>query len=280
MHQSRNILLLLTAIIGYPLQFLGADDSAKTPVYEYRPDHDPNGIGKFYLGREIARVMGHEGADWLERPGRQEEERPDLLIKELNLKPGEVVADIGAGSGYYSWRAAQQVGPTGLVYAVDIQQEMLDLLARRMAERKVSNVRGVLGTAMDPGLPAASVDVVLLVDVYHEFEHPHEMMKSICASLKSGGRVVLVEFRAEDPRVPIKEVHKMSEKQVRKEMAEHPLTWVSTSNVLPWQHVIQFQKSSPPAKGAALHLTPPEGKPPLGNGEVRKVGGAESYSRP
>lgn len=212
--------------------------------YEIREQHDPNGIGKFYMGREIAHVMGHQAADWLERPEREKEERPDLLIESLKLKPGDVVADIGAGTGYYSWRAAQKAGEKGLVYAVEIQQEMLDLLAARMAERKITNVKGVLGTITDPKLSSNSVDLVLMVDVYHEFDHPFEMMQAICKSLKPGGRVAFVEFRAEDPKVPIKEVHKMSEAQVRKEMTVHPLEWVETINVLPWQHIIVFRKKA------------------------------------
>src|SRR6266571_4821065 len=223
-----------------------ADESTRSATnssrYEYRREHDPNGIGKFYLGREIAHVMGHQAADWLERPEREAEEKPDLLLEALKLKPGDVVADIGAGTGYYSWRMAKLVGDQGLVYAVDIQQEMLDLLAKKMAERKISNVKGVLGTLTDPKLPANSVDLVLMVDVYHEFDHPYEMMQAICKALKPAGRVVLVEFRAEDPTVPIKEVHKMSEVQVRKEMSAHPLEWVETIATLPWQHVIVFRK--------------------------------------
>ena len=223
-----------------------ADESARTATnsspYEYREPHDPNGIGKFYLGREIAHVMGHQAADWLERPERESEEKPDLLLEALKLKSGDVVADLGAGTGYYSWRMANLVGDKGLVYAVDIQQEMLDLLAKRMEQRKITNVKGVLGTIKDPKLPARSVDLALMVDVYHEFDHPLEMMQAICQALKPGGRVVVVEFRAEDPKVPIKEVHKMSEAQVRKEMSAQPLEWVETIATLPWQHVIVFRK--------------------------------------
>jgi SAM-dependent methyltransferase len=226
-----------------------ASAAAETPPsaatfsgYQYRREHDPNGIGKFYLGREIAHVMGHQAADWLERPEREAEEKPDLLLKALKLKAGDVVADIGAGTGYYSWRMAREVGEKGLVYAVDIQQEMLDLLATKMAERKIANVKGVLGTVTDPKLPARSVDLALMVDVYHEFDHPFEMMQAICRALKPGGRVAFVEFRAEDPKVPIKEVHKMSEAQVRKEMSAQPLEWVETIATLPWQHVIVFRK--------------------------------------
>jgi SAM-dependent methyltransferase len=217
-------------------------DKPTVPRYEHHEKHDPNGIGKFYFGREIAHVMGHQGADWLERPERQREERPDLLLDSLKLRPGDVAADIGAGTGYYSWRLAKAVGEKGRVYAVEIQQEMLDLLARKLGDRGVTNVTGVLGTITDPKLSAGSVDLILMVDVYHEFSHPYEMMESICRALKPGGRVALVEFRTEDPKVPIKEVHKMSEAQVRKEMAVHPLEWVETIGVLPWQHLIVFRK--------------------------------------
>src|SRR6266542_2617144 len=218
-----------------------APAATNSSLYEYRREHDRNGIGKFYMGREIALGMGHQAADWLERPEREAEEKPDLLLETLKLKPGNVVADIGAGTGFYSWRMANLVGDKGLVYAVDIQQEMIDLLAQKMAERKITNVKGVLGTITDPKLPARSVDLVLMVDVYHEFDHPFEMMQGICAALKIGGRVVFVEFRAEDPKVPIKEVHKMSEAQVRKEMSAQPLEWVETIATLPWQHVIVFR---------------------------------------
>src|SRR5438045_1479646 len=200
-----------------------ADENAQTATnssrYEHRKEHDPNGTGKFYLGREIAHVMGHQAADWLERPEREAEEKPELLLQALKLKSGDAVADIGAGTGYYSWRIAGVVGEKGLVYAVDIQQEMLDLLAKNMAERKITNVKGVLGTITDPKLPPRSVDVVLMVDVYHEFDHPFEMMQSICRALKPGGRVVSVEFRSEDTKVPIKEVNKLSGARVRTQTA-------------------------------------------------------------
>jgi ubiquinone/menaquinone biosynthesis C-methylase UbiE len=215
---------------------------ATTNLYEFRRQHDPDGIGKFYLGREIAQVMGHEAADWLERADRDQEEHSEQLIGELGLQPGQTVADIGAGTGYFSRRLAKKVGPGGKVFAEDIQPEMLDLLTNKMAGLGITNVTPVLGTTTDPKLPASSVDLVLMVDVYHEFDYPREMMEGICRSLKPGGRVVFVEFRAEDPLVPIKPLHKMTEEQVKKEMRAQPLEWAETKRALPWQHIIVFRK--------------------------------------
>lgn len=221
-----------------------AEPAATTSRYEFRKEHSRDGIGKFYMGREIAHVMGHQAADWLERPEREEEEKTELLVESLKVKPGDVVADIGAGTGYFSRRLAPKVGGKGQVLAVDIQKEMLDSLSQRMAELKIANVNPVLGTISDPKLPLRSVDMVLMVDVYHEFSHPYEMMEGITRSLKPNGRVIFVEFRQEDPNVPIKLLHKMSEAQLRKEMAVHPLEWVETIKVLPRQHIIVFKKPS------------------------------------
>jgi ubiquinone/menaquinone biosynthesis C-methylase UbiE len=215
-----------------------------TPQYEYRAVHDPNGIGKFYLGREIARVMGHEGADWLERPEREQEEQTDRMIQTLDLKPGEKVADIGAGTGYITRRLARAVAPDGTVFAVDIQPEMLTLLTNQFTHAGITNVQPVLGTLTDPKLPGNTLDRVIMVDVYHEFSHPWEMLDAITRSLKPGGQVIFVEYRAEDPSVPIKRVHKMSEAQVRKEAAMHSLEWVRTIDALPWQHVIICRKKT------------------------------------
>lgn len=209
--------------------------------YETRAKHDPDGIGKFYQGREIAHVMGHQAADWLERPEREEEERPTLLMAALKLKPGDLVADIGAGTGFYTRRMAREVGERGIVYAVEIQQEMLDILTNKMTSMGINNVKPVLGSVKNPRL-STPVDLILMVDVYHEFDFPHEMVTSMVRSLKTGGRMVFVEFRGEDPKVPIKLLHKMTEAQVKKEMAGFPLDWVETIETLPIQHVIIFQK--------------------------------------
>ncbi len=203
----------------------------------------PDGTGIVYMGRETAGVMGHEGAAWLERDERAVEERPDMLLRALALEPGMTVADIGAGTGYYSWRMAERVGPSGRVLAVDVQPEMLALLAREMKKHDARNVKGVLGTTTDPRLPAGAVDLVLMVDVYHEFDHPREMLDAIVGSLKPDGRAVFVEYRAEDTSVPIKPHHKMSEAQVRKEAAASGLFWKETIATLPWQHIVVFGKA-------------------------------------
>ena len=241
-----SLLLSCLALVTAPVLAWAADGPATVEApartYEYRADHDPNGIGKFYFGREIAHVMGHQAADWLERPERQQEENTALLVDSLRVKPGQVVADIGAGTGYLSRRLAPKAVPGGVILAVDIQPEMLALLTNQMAALNITNVRPVLGSISDPKLPPASVDLAIMVDVYHEFSHPFEMMQGICRSLKTGGQVAFVEFRGEDPNVPIKEVHKMTEAQVRKEMAPLPLEWVRTIKTLPWQHIIFFKK--------------------------------------
>lgn len=200
------------------------------------------GIGKAYMGREIAAVMGYQGAAWLERAERDKEEGATKLLPLLGLKPTDVVADIGAGTGYFSFRISPMV-PQGKVFAVDIQQEMLDIIAARKAKGEGANVVTVQGGIASPQLPANSVDLMLLVDVYHEFSLPREMGQTMVKALKPGGRIALVEYRAEDDDVPIKTVHKMSEAQARKEMAAVGLTWVSTdSKTLPWQHLMIFRK--------------------------------------
>lgn len=215
---------------------------------------DPGGSGKFYMGREISLVMGHQGAGWLERPERVKEEQPSKLLKMLEIKPGAIVADIGAGSGYYSFRMAKAVGSKGKVLAVDIQKEMLDIIRNRMKKNRVKNIEPILGTETDPKLPAGEVDLILMVDVYHELAFPYEMAEALTKALKPGGRMVFVEFRREDEKVPILLAHKMTEKQVLAEMAPHPLKHAKTIESLPWQHVIIFEKKddkkdSKPAKG-------------------------------
>ncbi|MBK9608560.1 MAG: methyltransferase domain-containing protein [Betaproteobacteria bacterium] len=201
-----------------------------------------DGIGKTYMGREIAGVMGWQAAAWLERPERMQEERPDLLQAELGLQPGMVVADIGAGSGYHARRMAEAVGKTGTVYAVDVQPEMVQMLAALARDERYGNLKPVLARVDNVQLPPASIDLALMVDVYHELEFPFEVMRSLVRALKPGGRVAFVEYRAEDPNVPIKPAHKMTEAQIRREAAPHALAWERTSNVLPWQHIVVFRK--------------------------------------
>src|SRR5579871_3906365 len=222
---------------------LGNAQGPPHPAYVTKADHDPDGIGVFYMGREIAQVMGHEAADWLDRPERDAEEAPSKMLDALKLKPGMVVADIGAGSGYLTFRLAKRVSPGGKVFAEDIQREMLDIIRKKMQENGQTNVQPILGTIVDPKLPPASTDLILLVDVYHEFDHPYEMTQAMVRGLKPGGKLVFVEYRLEDPNVPIKLVHKMSVKQVRKEMTVFPLHWVETNESLPRQHIIVFQKA-------------------------------------
>lgn len=222
------------------------------PRYETRADHDPDGIGKFYMGREIAQVMSYHGAGWLERPEREREERTTKLMPALKVKPGDVVADVGAGSGYHTVRLAKLVGPKGKVYAVDIQPQMLMILGKRARAMGLRNVQLVQGTVKEPKLPPGSVDLILLVDVYHEFAYPYEMTEALVKSLKPGGRLAFVEFRLEDDNVPIKLLHKMTERQVLKEMAPFPLRHAGTFGKLPWQHVIFFEKrkDAPDGKNA------------------------------
>lgn len=229
----------------HPSSLLWAQDpDPNANRYEFRDQHDPNGIGKFYMGREIAYVMGFAGVNWLERTEREQEEKLTKLVKALKLQKGDIVADIGAGSGVLSFQMAKQVGEDGKVLAVDVQQEMLDRLERRMKSKKLTNVETILSTEKSPKLPPESVDLAIMVDVYHEFAFPYEMMQEIAKALKPGGRVVFVEYRLEDPEVPIKLVHKMSEAQVKKEISqdEFGLKWKETIETLPRQHIIIFEK--------------------------------------
>lgn len=238
---ARLIPLLAVGCIAFAACTSVAQDKAQSAARYQTGVKTRDGLGKYYFGREIAYYMTHLGAPWLDRPERDQEERPDLVMKALALKPGDMVADLGCGTGYFSWRMAQAVGDKGVVYGVEIQPEMLDLLAVKMKERGVTNVLGVFGTITDPKLPKP-VDLVIMVDVYHEFDHPWEMMDAICKRLKPGGRVVFVEYRGEDPEVPIKPLHKMTEAQVKKEMTAQPLDYVETIRTLPRQHIIIFRK--------------------------------------
>jgi len=197
-------------------------------------------------GRRIASVMGVGGADWLEREEREREESPTKAIELLDLKPGMVIADIGAGVGYYSIRMARKVGPEGKVYAVDIQPEMLALLRKRLEQRKINNVEMVLGTETDPKLPLNTIDLAIMVDVYHELAQPQRMLRKLRQILKDDGRLVLLEFRKEDPYVPIRPEHKMSVAEAKIELEDEGFTLEKVIPGLPWQHVLVFRKAAAP----------------------------------
>ena len=234
--------ILLVGVFLTAFALLSSGESAA--VYEQKtPSRD--GIGKFYMGREISHVMGHFGAAWLERPERERQERTDLLIANLPLEDDFVVADIGAGTGYFSFPVAARVSG-GRVLAVDIQQEMLDIVDARKRDLNVTNVVTVKGTITDPNLSPDSVDLAFIVDAYHEFSHPREMGQGIYNALKPGGRLVLIEYRGEDPRVPIKPLHKMTEAQARLEMDALGFEWQRTEDLLPQQHFMVFVKPDEP----------------------------------
>jgi len=202
---------------------------------------DFNGIGKWYMGREIAYVMGFQAIGWLERSEREKEENVSKLIKNMSIESNDVVADIGAGSGYHAFRMASLV-PNGLIYAVDIQTEMLIAIENKKTFSEISNIETILGTEKSVQLPKNSVDKILMVDVYHEFSFPVEMISSMKNALKSNGELFLIEYRAEDPLVPIKKIHKMSEKQAVKEMEAAGFKLRKNIENLPWQHCMVFVK--------------------------------------
>ena len=236
----RVALLTLFLSLAVTLRPSVAADEPNAGVYQQtQPNRD--GIGKVYLGREISHVMGHRGAAWLERPERERQERTDLLIANLPLQENSIVADIGAGTGFFTFPVANRV-PAGKVLAVDIQPEMLNIIEARKLRLGVNNVEPVLGTFTDPNLPPQSIDLAFIVDAYHEFSHPLEMGQAIAAALKPGGKLVLIEYRGEDPSVPIKRLHKMTEAQAQKEMRAIGLEWLSTEDFLPQQHFMVFTK--------------------------------------
>ena len=202
---------------------------------------DPNGINKWYMGRQIAQVMSHYGIDWLERPEREKEENTSLLLKNLAVKPGMMIADIGAGSGYHSALLSKMVG-SGKVFAVDVEPEMIAYLSERIKQEKLSHIVPILSTEQKLPLPENTIDMMLLVDVYHEFSYPYEMTLSMRAALKPGGKLVLVEFRSEDSTVPIKTIHKMSQAQAIKEFKAAGFVFDKNIDNLPWQHCMLFTK--------------------------------------
>ena len=215
----------------------GVDDE-----YEFKTSDAPDGTGKFYLGREIAGGADLPGLlDWLERPTRATEELPDRVIQALELNPTDVIADIGAGTGYFAFRISPSV-PEGKVYTVDIQPEMIEVINQRIADEGVDNIQPVLGTIEDPNLPPGSIDIAIIILSYHEFSHPREMMEKTAEALKPGGRLLLVEYRGEDSTLPISPLRRMTEDQAIKEMRVVGLRWVETRDILPQQHFMIFEK--------------------------------------
>ena len=219
-----------------------AVSAARDGVFYEQGDATRDGIGKFYMGREIARVMDHRGAAWLERPDRARQERPDLLVDALELAPDAVVADLGAGTGYFTFRLAPLV-PTGKVIAVDIQREMLQIVEGRAEVEGATNVEVVLGSITDPGLAPESVVLTLIVDAYHVFSPPREMLGAIRRATRPGGQLVLVEYRGEDPTIPIKRLHTMTEAQAIAEAEAAGWAFVENRDVLPQQHLLVFEKA-------------------------------------
>lgn len=235
--------------VDEPAEEAGAKGRVKPPLSRVRPlpiDMKLNRnlrippAAPFHMGREIAQTMHYTGAPWLVRESRQREEDCRMMLDALGVKPGATVCDMGAGNGFYTLELARMVGPEGLVYAVDIQPEMLRMLSRRAAQEGLGNIRLVLGSPIDPRLPAGEIDLVLCVDVYHEFSHPEAMLARIRDSLSEDGKLVLVEFRGEDPAVPIKPLHKMTKAQVRAELEPAGFRVASEFDRLPWQHLLFF----------------------------------------
>ena len=237
--KTYTVLLLLLNILLFSNKSL-AQNNTNDQKYIYKKG-DYNGIGKWYMDREIAYVMGYEGIGWLERSEREKEENVSKLIQNMGIKPNDTIADIGAGSGYHVFRIAP-IANKGIVYAVDIQTEMLMTIENIKETSKIKNIKTILGSEESVYLPENSVDKILMVDVYHEFSFPIEMITSIKSALKPEGELFLIEYRAEDPNVPIKKIHKMSEKQAVKEMNAAGFKLKRNINNLPWQHCMIFVK--------------------------------------
>jgi ubiquinone/menaquinone biosynthesis C-methylase UbiE len=237
--------LLLALLLAAAAVVEASSESLHSPGTYSRQRPSRDGIGKVYMGREISFVMGHRGIDWLERRDREKEERTDLVVEGMELAPDAAVADIGAGSGHFTFRISPRV-PQGRVLAVDIQPEMLSVIEQRSNQGRHTNVEAVQGSDSDPNLEPESLDAVLMVDAYHEFSHPREMMTAIVRALRPGGRVFLVEYRAEDAKVPILPLHKMTEAQARLEMEVVGLEFVENRAMLPQQHFLVFRKPDSP----------------------------------
>ncbi len=233
--------LFILLMVNYQCKGQDEKQSNPTEIYTYKSG-DPNGIGKWYKGREIAHVMGYQGMSWLERTEREEEENTSKLLQNMDIQPGDTITDIGAGSGYHVFKMAPMVGD-GLIYAVDIQPEMLAAMKSKRDAAAVKNINLVQGSEKTVNLPENSIDKVLMVDVYHEFNFPFEMMQSVKNAMRPDAKLYLIEYRGEDTSVPIKELHKMTEKQAVKEMQAAGLRLEKNSDNLPWQHCMVFVKA-------------------------------------
>lgn len=237
---SVTVLLSLWNCKGQPAPAQTQNQTETRSDYIYK-DGDYNGIGKWYMGREIAHVMGFQGMEWLERPEREQEENASNLLKNMNIQPDDVIADIGAGSGYHVFKMVEKC-KDGKIYAVDIQPEMLEVIKLRKEDLGLKNVIPILGDVQTTNLPANSTDKILMVDVYHEISHPAEMIQSMERALKKDGEIYLIEYRLEDPTIPIKTIHKMSEKQAIKEFEANGFKLKKNIENLPWQHCMVFVK--------------------------------------
>ncbi len=223
-----------------PLNQCQGQQTLEKEIYSYKSG-DPNGIGKWYMGREIAHVMGFQGMSWLERPEREAEENTSVLLENMKIKSGDTIADIGAGSGYHVFKMAGMASE-GHIYAVDIQDEMLATIRQKKETLGLSNIKTIKGSIESSNLPENSIDKVLMVDVYHEFDFPAEMIGSIKKALRPNGQIYLIEYRGEDASVPIKKLHKMTEKQAVQEMKAAGMRLERNIDNLPWQHCMVFVK--------------------------------------
>jgi ubiquinone/menaquinone biosynthesis C-methylase UbiE len=242
------VALVSVVVLGGFGRIVVAEPPAATPTADapaVKPEKTPPPL-KYYMGREIAPAMSYAHAKWLFRPTRQQEEDCEQMLAQLKIKPGQTVCDMGCGSGFYSLKLAKLVGEKGQVLAVDIQPEMLTMLKEKARAAGFKNIKPILDTPVDPKLPAGQVDLILCVDVYHEFSNPAEMLAGMRKSLKLGGRLADVEFRAEDPEVPILPLHKMTKVQIMKEFPANGFKLVEQYDKLPWQHLMVFESDSKP----------------------------------
>lgn len=240
MKNHYNLFLLLLLALSMTACGQTKKENNEDETYTFK-NGDPNGIGKWYMGREIAHIMGYQGINWLERSDREKEENTSQLLMNMNIHPHDTIADIGAGSGYHTFKMAK-LASEGFVYAVDIQPEMLQAISVKQSEQQVNNVQTVQGSEKSINLDENSVSKILLVDVYHEFNFPKEMIESMHKSLTSNGEIYLIEYKAEDESIPIKRIHKMSEKQAVKEFKASGFKLEQNIENLPWQHCLIFVK--------------------------------------